>query len=88
MTTAEHRGLKTVHTGNAKHSPSSPLSCDLARKWGLAHGYKGDTGGWIYRLKDGQHIAHGWSQFGYAIGWFTIRKWATQQGLIEEGQEI
>jgi len=87
MIRPEEYGMKTVHTGNRKHKPSTPLMRELAEKWGKAHGFSGSVGGWIYRDSDSQHIAHGWGQFFYVYG-YTIRKWAVEQGLITEDQTL
>lgn len=81
----EEYGFRTIKTGNRPHKPSSPLMREIAEKFGKAHGYYGETGGWIYDAK-GQHIAHGWGQFFYAVG--GIRKWAVEQGLISADQEL
>jgi hypothetical protein len=59
---------------------------ELAKKWGEAHGYKGEVGGWIYDPK-GQHIAHGWGQFFFVFG-HQIRTWSIEKGLIQEGQKL
>lgn len=72
--------IRAIRTGNRKHLPTTPDMCADAKKWGLAHGYKGELGGWIYD-KNGQHIAHGWSQFYYAIGGQTIQKWLASQEI-------
>ena len=71
-------GFRTVHTGNQPHRPTDPQMVADAKAWGLAHGYQGATGGWVYD-KDGQHIAHGWGQFYYAIGGQTIHRWLETQ---------
>ena len=50
------------------------LNAADAKRWGLAHGYRGDKGGWIYD-QDGQHTAHGWNEFWYFIGPTRIQGW-------------
>jgi len=79
-------GFKTVKTGNKSHKPGSPLMSYIAKEYGLAHGYKGELGGWIYDSK-GQHIAHGWTMFFYAMKG-QVRAWAIQQGLIKEDMQL
>jgi hypothetical protein len=75
---------KTVKTGNRKHLPATFDECLDAKAYGLAHGYKGDLGGWIY--KDGQHIAHGWGQFYHLIGGLSIEQWKTKQAQAKESK--
>lgn len=83
----EQYGKKTVHTGGSKHKPATTDMCDIAKKYGLAHGYTGALGGWIYNA-EGQHVAHGWGQFWYRIGGLKIRAWAVDQGLIAADYEF
>ena len=72
-------GFRTIHTGNKPHRPTDPEMVRDAKAYGLAHGYKGAAGGWIYN-QAGQHIAHGWAQFYFAIGGQTIQRWKQQKG--------
>ncbi len=74
MKRPEQYGYKTVHTGNKEHRYADPHQRSCAKKWGLAHGYSGLPGGWIYD-KDGQHVAHGWAQFYYYIGARRMDAW-------------
>ena len=78
-------GFRTVRTGNKQHRPTSPDMISDAQKYGRAHGYKGAPGGWIYN-QEGQHIAHGWGEFYYAIGGQTIRRWIESQEKKETNQ--
>lgn len=34
-----------------------------AKAWGLANGYEGRKGGWIYKISNDRPIAHGWASF-------------------------
>ncbi len=75
MSRPEQYGMRTVHTGNAPHAPQCRLSqIYLARRYAKANGYEGASGGWIY-ARNGQHIAHDYSQFFHSYG-FRIRRWA------------
>jgi hypothetical protein len=72
----------TLHTGNKPHRASTPDMWADAKAYGLAHGYKGELGGWIYN-KDGQHVAHGWGQFYFVVGGMTIERWKKEKGMEE-----
>lgn len=72
--------VKTVHTGNHKHRTVPEGGSYLARRYGQAHGFNGDLGGWIYD-GSGQHVAHGWGQF-YLKYAFDINRWAAQQAGV------
>ena len=39
------------------HDSRKGGSGDAAKAWGLAHGFKGQVGGWIYRARDLEHEA-------------------------------
>ena len=73
MKPPSYYGFKTLKTGNKPHKPTTPDQRDRAKKYGLAHGYFGSEGGWIYD-KNSQHVAHGWGQFWHRFGQL-IREW-------------
>lgn len=43
----------------------------LGKKWGAAHGYRGNSGGWIYPVAGGAVVCQGWAAF-YRRHWFDI----------------
>lgn len=56
---------------------------EISRKWGLAHGYKGAIGGWIYDT-EGNPVAQGWGALFFLIGKEKMEEWAKAAGVLEE----
>ncbi len=69
-----------VHTGNAPHQTAGLDNAERAKRYGLAHGYAGRHGGWIYNRR-GDHCAHGWEQFYFWAGERAIANWEKRQAL-------
>lgn len=65
-----------AHKINGKEikAPDANQMTKDARAYGLAHGYKGELGGWIYHPKYG-YVAHGWVAFYRYIGRSNIESW-------------
>ena len=72
-------GYRTVKTGNRPHRVVTAQQTEDAKAYGLAHGYYGAPGGWIYDAS-GQHVTHGWGQFWHYIGGQTITRWTRAAG--------
>lgn len=64
-----------------KHSAFNQEQYKLAKKYGLAHGYYGTVGGWIWKGGAMVPVVHGWGQFWGYIGGTRITEWAKRQGI-------
>ena len=50
-----------------------------AKAYGLAHGYKGELGGWIYSQRTQSYVCQGWIKFYRKIGRKNIERWKQEQ---------